>query len=390
MPTTRAAPRSRGETGFGARPTEPGERRRGAAAKSVRRGGASARVGGPVDRSRLDRRIEASVDRRRSVLTGPYANRVLDGTDRHAAVGDMVRAHAVDDGERDGHRVLVGGHDLELELRGQLQLVRGATVVAPARGRIAARSHLGHRQTLHAPGDQRVMHGIEHVRHDDRFDLLHPALLRGMAAPCSATRSQEPCHALSRTPAASVVGKCARRWPRSIASGRVASAAVGAPRRAYCNPPRAGSCILQCLAPTSSLPPCGRRGQCRLSFGQGSGAPRAAARRCWVVTARVRAMHAALLLLRLGAPEDPAPLVGHRSPPPGVPLTPPDRRRSLVALAMMLAVILGGGARGLAADEPKPDPTGIATGDRSLVYDAGGAAFAVSEPAATPPPPYRA
>src|SRR5262245_14809867 len=64
-----------------------------------------------------------------------------------------------------------------------------------------------------------------------------------------------------------------------------------------------------------------------------------------------------------------------------MPINHRDGHRSLVALGVMLAVMLGGGARGLAADEPMPDPSGIATGDRSLVYDAGGTAFVVPEPA---------
>jgi ammonium transporter, Amt family len=63
-----------------------------------------------------------------------------------------------------------------------------------------------------------------------------------------------------------------------------------------------------------------------------------------------------------------------------------DRRRSLsgIAVAAALAVaVLAADAPCRAADEPTPDPTGIATGDRSLVYDAGGTAFAVGEPADT-------
>jgi Amt family ammonium transporter len=60
-----------------------------------------------------------------------------------------------------------------------------------------------------------------------------------------------------------------------------------------------------------------------------------------------------------------------------------DRRRSLSGIAVAFAVVLAAGAPCSAADEPKPDPSGIATGDRALVYDAGGTAFAVGEPADT-------
>src|SRR5262245_4634335 len=41
-----------------------------------------------------------------------------------------------------------------------------------------------------------------------------------------------------------------------------------------------------------------------------------------------------------------------------------------------------------ADDEPKPDPAGIATGDRASVVDAGGNAFAISEPSDKSAPDY--
>src|SRR5690242_12472974 len=56
--------------------------------------------------------------------------------------------------------------------------------------------------------------------------------------------------------------------------------------------------------------------------------------------------------------------------------------RALVSAALqavLVAAIMVPGSLSL-ADEPKPDPAGIATGDRSAVYDAGGTAFAVAEP----------
>ena len=56
----------------------------------------------------------------------------------------------------------------------------------------------------------------------------------------------------------------------------------------------------------------------------------------------------------------------------------PDTRPLLAAL--MLVSALGYGRWCAAADEPKPDPAGIATGDRSSVYDAGGTSFVVAEP----------
>jgi len=58
-----------------------------------------------------------------------------------------------------------------------------------------------------------------------------------------------------------------------------------------------------------------------------------------------------------------------------------QRRLARLALAAGLAAILAGRAgRCIADDEPKPDPAGIATGDRTSVYDAGGTAFVVTEP----------
>src|SRR5262245_26333015 len=59
------------------------------------------------------------------------------------------------------------------------------------------------------------------------------------------------------------------------------------------------------------------------------------------------------------------------------------RRRALapVVLGVLLAAALAGRAcPGGAAEEPKPDPAGVATGDRTSVYDAGGTAFVVAEP----------
>ena len=58
-------------------------------------------------------------------------------------------------------------------------------------------------------------------------------------------------------------------------------------------------------------------------------------------------------------------------------------RRSFLRVAVVAAlatVIVGHGGVCRADDEPKPDPAGIATGDRASVYDAGGTAFIVVEP----------
>src|SRR5262245_65072585 len=52
--------------------------------------------------------------------------------------------------------------------------------------------------------------------------------------------------------------------------------------------------------------------------------------------------------------------------------------RAALAAALALTVVGHGVCR--ADDEPKPDPAGIATGDKTSVYDAGGTAFVVTEP----------
>src|SRR5262245_16479006 len=53
--------------------------------------------------------------------------------------------------------------------------------------------------------------------------------------------------------------------------------------------------------------------------------------------------------------------------------------RAVLGAALAL-VVAGHGGLCRADDEPKPDPAGIATGDRASVYDAGGTAFVVAEP----------
>src|SRR5262245_31573040 len=59
-----------------------------------------------------------------------------------------------------------------------------------------------------------------------------------------------------------------------------------------------------------------------------------------------------------------------------------NRRRCAQAIlaAAVAMVIAGHGGVCRADDEPKPDPAGVATGDRTSVYDAGGTAFVVTEP----------
>jgi len=51
---------------------------------------------------------------------------------------------------------------------------------------------------------------------------------------------------------------------------------------------------------------------------------------------------------------------------------------TLLALALLVPIVMHGGAA--RADEPKPDPAGIATGDRTSIYDAGGNPFVAAEP----------
>jgi Amt family ammonium transporter len=60
------------------------------------------------------------------------------------------------------------------------------------------------------------------------------------------------------------------------------------------------------------------------------------------------------------------------------------------AAAIVLAGLLGYPRSVAADDEPKPDPAGIATGDKANVVDAGGTAFVVTEPTDKADPDYAA
>ena len=55
-------------------------------------------------------------------------------------------------------------------------------------------------------------------------------------------------------------------------------------------------------------------------------------------------------------------------------------RLARVVLAAQLALLVASVGMAVADDGPQPDPAGIATGDRTSVYDAGGNAFSVAEP----------
>jgi hypothetical protein len=59
-----------------------------------------------------------------------------------------------------------------------------------------------------------------------------------------------------------------------------------------------------------------------------------------------------------------------------------------VVLAIIVAHWLSGPVILAIADEPQPDPAGIATGDKTTTYDAGGNAFVVTEPTDKTAPDY--
>lgn len=66
------------------------------------------------------------------------------------------------------------------------------------------------------------------------------------------------------------------------------------------------------------------------------------------------------------------------------------RTRVFVSITALLAVGLSAGLQPLRADEaPKPDPAGIATGDKTSVVDAAGSPFAVTAPADKNSPDYQ-
>jgi Amt family ammonium transporter len=64
------------------------------------------------------------------------------------------------------------------------------------------------------------------------------------------------------------------------------------------------------------------------------------------------------------------------------------RPLSRVALLVLFAAFLAGAAPLCRADDAKPDPAGIATGDKSNAVDAGGTAFVVAEPTDKSDPDY--
>jgi ammonium transporter, Amt family len=64
------------------------------------------------------------------------------------------------------------------------------------------------------------------------------------------------------------------------------------------------------------------------------------------------------------------------------------RPLSRVALLVLFVTFLAGAARLCRADDPKPDPAGVATGDKSNAVDAGGTAFVVTEPTDKTAPDY--
>jgi len=63
-------------------------------------------------------------------------------------------------------------------------------------------------------------------------------------------------------------------------------------------------------------------------------------------------------------------------------------RVSIVALLLATMMLVGAAGVCRADDEPKPDPAGISTGDRTSVYDAGGTSFVVAEPTDKTAPDY--
>jgi len=63
-------------------------------------------------------------------------------------------------------------------------------------------------------------------------------------------------------------------------------------------------------------------------------------------------------------------------------------RVSIVAILLATTMLVGAAGVCRADDEPKPDPAGISTGDRTSVYDAGGTSFVVAEPTDKTAPDY--
>jgi ammonium transporter, Amt family len=61
---------------------------------------------------------------------------------------------------------------------------------------------------------------------------------------------------------------------------------------------------------------------------------------------------------------------------------------AVVAALVMAATVVASSSSCRADDEPKPDPAGVVTGDRTSVFDAGGTSFVVAEPTDKSAPDY--
>jgi hypothetical protein len=66
----------------------------------------------------------------------------------------------------------------------------------------------------------------------------------------------------------------------------------------------------------------------------------------------------------------------------------PNRWLVKAVTAMLFAQLLAGSVIIARADEPQPDPAGIATGDKTSTFDAGSNSFMVTEPADKTAPDY--
>jgi ammonium transporter, Amt family len=66
------------------------------------------------------------------------------------------------------------------------------------------------------------------------------------------------------------------------------------------------------------------------------------------------------------------------------------RRRAGRAMVLLAAGMCAGSLTICLADDPKPDPAGIVTGDKTAAMDAGGNPFVVAEPTDKTDPDYAA
>src|SRR5712692_9953597 len=132
------------------------------------------------------------LERLLSVLAGPDPDHVHERRHEHLPVPELAGLGRLQHGFDRAFRERVGDCDLDLHLGDQLDLVFASPVCLGVPLLAAESLHLADRHSHHPRLLERVLHRLQQVGPDDRFDLLHPDLLhdcvsrRGSRAAASA------------------------------------------------------------------------------------------------------------------------------------------------------------------------------------------------------------